>query len=414
MPANFTSTRGEALVADVALIACSKSKADHERPAATLYTSPLFRKSLLHALGEAKRVFVLSAEHGVVPLDRRLEPYDRTLKTLGRAEVSHWAAMVESQLSTILKSKMTVAMYSGLDYSAPLRSAFARYQCRVEYPLGRLPLGGRLAFLRRVNEEERTENDLRSFYRIIRELHSAQEGGRRLGDTTGRSGWPQRGIYFFTEDGEARVQGVPRITRIGTHAVSEGSKTTLWHRLSTHRGTGHGGGSHRSSIFRLHVGRALTSRKSDISRPASWAIGQTATADIRKAEEFLERKVSETIGGMRLLWLDIGDNAGARSDRAYLERNCIGLLSRWYILNFVRRTSWLGSKSDDWRIAASGLWNLDHLFTLPDIKFLPVLQQYVDATIGRIPPISESIAPRDWHQRLSPLGSSSQLTLFSD
>lgn len=401
-------------MADVAFVACSKSKADHERPAATLYTSPLFRKSLLHALGEAKRVFILSAKYGVVSLGERIEPYERTLKTLGRAEVLEWAHLVERQLSSVLKPKMSVIMYTGSDYSDPLRAVFARYRCSVELPLGKLPLGGRLALLRSLNDEERTEADLRSFYSIISDLHSAQTGGRRLGAATGRSGWPQRGIYFFTEEGEVGLRGVPRVTRIGTHAVSEGSKTTLWNRLSTHRGTGSGGGSHRSSIFRLHVGRALTSKKSGMLRPASWAVGQTAPSDVRGAEEELERKVSEAIRRMHLLWLDVGDVAGARSDRSYLEKNCIGLLSRWYILNVVRSTQWLGSESDDWRIAASGLWNLDYLFTKSDTKFLSVLQRYVDATAGRISPITESIAPSDWYKKSPQSKPSRQLALFAD
>jgi len=49
--------------------------------------------------------------------------------------------------------------------------------------------------------------------------------------------WPDRGVYFFFASDERRNAGDQlRITRIGTHAVSEGSSTSLWNRLRTHRG----------------------------------------------------------------------------------------------------------------------------------------------------------------------------------
>jgi hypothetical protein len=48
------------------------------------------------------------------------------------------------------------------------------------------------------------------------------------------------------------------IVRVGTHALETGSQTTLWKRLSQHRGQARSGsGNHRGSIFRLIVGTAL-------------------------------------------------------------------------------------------------------------------------------------------------------------
>jgi hypothetical protein len=74
--------------------------------------------------------------------------------------------------------------------------------------------------------------------------------------------WPDRGIYFFFHPDETRESSDQlRVTRIGTHAVSEGSSTSLWDRLRTHRGaqrgTYEGGGNHRGSVFRKRVGEAL-------------------------------------------------------------------------------------------------------------------------------------------------------------
>jgi hypothetical protein len=176
---------------------------------------------------------------------------------------------------------------------------------------------------------------------------------------------------------------MPRILRVGTHAVSQGSKTTLWDRLSTHRGTSAGRGSHRSSIFRLHVGRAWARFAEKETWPTSWAQGQSATLHVRQGEERLEQQVSKLIRAMRVLWLDVGDEPGPSSERAYLERNAIGLLSRMGLLRPSAEIDWLGYFSSDWRIAASGLWNLNHVFRRPDAHFIKRMTVAVERTIGR-------------------------------
>ncbi len=46
---------------------------------------------------------------------------------------------------------------------------------------------------------------------------------------TGRMRWPQRGVYFFFEDGETRSGSGSRhrVVRVGTHALVSGSRATL-------------------------------------------------------------------------------------------------------------------------------------------------------------------------------------------
>ena len=99
--------------------------------------------------------------------------------------------------------------------------------------------------------------------RLYRELEALEDrlGGKRLlAKCSASTGWPRRGVYFFYERGEVRRDGHPRVVRVGTHALRP-SETTLWSRLSQHRGNlggaAPGGGNHRGSIFRKHVGSAL-------------------------------------------------------------------------------------------------------------------------------------------------------------
>lgn len=355
-------------------------------PAAALYTSPLFRKSLLAALDDAKKIYILSAKHGVLSCDDVIEPYDVTLKTLSRNARKAWGEAAGDQLRQIVDRKTIASMYCGEEYIAPLRDALTTSGTTTVEPLAGRSLGQRLQDLTAINEEQKLRADVSRFYRMMRLLWLAQDGGRVLGDANGKMSWPGRGVYFIVEMPGGLSHGtMPRIVRIGTHAISSGSRTSLWNRLSTHRGTTSGGGSHRSSIFRSHVGQAIMQRERTSSWPETWAVGQSAPQEIRGPEAVLEKIVSRTIGEMRVIWLAIPDEAGPMSERAYIERNAIGLLSRSNLLMPFKDQEWLGRYSRDWRICVSGLWNLNHVFMRPDVDFLDRMQETIRAMIGDHP-----------------------------
>jgi hypothetical protein len=140
--------------------------------------------------------------------------------------------------------------------------------------------------------------------------------------------WPDRGVYFFLEPGETRDSpDQMRVTRIGTHAVSGGSSTSLWDRFKQHYGTGSGSsnhphhGNHRGSVYRKRVGEAI------------------------------------------------------------IEQNAIALLS-----NFDDQTvdprddGWLGKYSRSREIRESGLWNVNHVEERYDLDFLDMLGDAAEDT----------------------------------
>jgi hypothetical protein len=96
--------------------------------------------------------------------------------------------------------------------------------------------------------------DLRRLYAALDALEGCIDGKHTLAECHGRMVWPPLGVYFFFEASELRSEtGTgPRVVRVGTHGLKAGSGTSLWRRLSQHRGiTSTGGGNHRGSIFRL-------------------------------------------------------------------------------------------------------------------------------------------------------------------
>lgn len=236
------------------------------------------------------------------------------------------------------------------------------------------------------------QRDLDRFYDLLHDLEQRVGGTRKLKNCTGYMDWPDRGVYFFLEPGETRdSSGQRRVTRVGTHAVSEGSSTSLWDRLKQHYGTGGGssnhphGGNHRGSVYRKRVGEAIIEKHDLHDDYPDWdkrwsSIGRDRS-EVRDEEYILERRVSTYIREQPFLWVDVDDEPSADSDRAFIEQNAIALLS-----NFddqmvdPRDDGWLGKYSRSREIRESGLWNVNHVEELYDLDFLNMLEDAVNDT----------------------------------
>jgi len=224
--------------------------------------------------------------------------------------------------------------------------------------------------------------DLCRFYQLLARLEVRVCGTRHLKDCSKGSGWPERGVYFFFEQGEIRSgsgSGL-RVVRVGTHAITGRSKTTLWNRLSQHRGAENLGGNHRASVFRKLVGRALTARYSNLAVP-TWGINSSAALSIRVAERPLEEEVSRYISAMPFLWLSVEDSPSPSSRRALIERNSIALLSNATLgVNAEAdppSSTWLGLDCPHTDVRESGLWNSRHVHEIYNPAFLDELDRLV-------------------------------------
>jgi hypothetical protein len=221
--------------------------------------------------------------------------------------------------------------------------------------------------------------DTDHFYLLLDELARREGGPRLLRDCTGAQDWPRHGVYFFFEDGETRANSSCRVVRVGTHALTSTSRTTLWDRLRQHRGhlkgRSFGGGNHRASVFRRHVGAALIRHG---NRPdellGSWLDRHHPTRWTEQEDE-IEREVSHRIGAMPFLWLSVPD----RADRGYIERNSIALLSCLVGCKDSPSAGWLGHDANRPEIRESGLWNVQHVYDRYDPAFLQLLARLVQS-----------------------------------
>lgn len=228
--------------------------------------------------------------------------------------------------------------------------------------------------------------DTARFYGLLDELQARLGGACVLADCNGRMNWPDRGVYFFHEPGEPEAGGGRQVVRVGTHALTAKSRSTLWNRLRQHRGTARtGGGNHRGSIFRLLVGIALA-RRDHMALPPSWGKGIAPGAaarqlgmsrsNVKQAEAELEVHVSRYIGTMPFLWLNVGDAPGPDSERSVVERNAIALLSGYP----EPPANWLGSHSDRDRVRRSGLWNNEYVDESWNPSFLDLMKKWIEKT----------------------------------
>ena len=138
-----------------------------------------------------------------------------------------------------------------------------------------------------------------------------------------------------------------------------------------------GGGNHRASVFRRHVGAALI-RRDELPDEllGCWLDRHNPPSESASAsqEAGIEREVSRHLGDMPVLWLNVPD----RTDRGYLESNSIALLSRLGGGPDLPGPDWLGRHAERAEIRGSGLWNVEHVTGHYEPQFLQRLARLVD------------------------------------
>ena len=86
----------------VVLVACVATKNPKPAPAEELYASDLFKKSMDYAkkLTDPEDVYILSAKHHLLPIRKKIAPYDMTLNDFDKEEfLKHRNAAIKSEQS---------------------------------------------------------------------------------------------------------------------------------------------------------------------------------------------------------------------------------------------------------------------------------------------------------------------------
>lgn len=92
----------------IVLISCVRQKLPHRAKVKDIYVSTLFKLSLKYAQKlQPDGIFVLSAKHGLLPLEKVIEPYEETLKSKPAGEIEIWVSRVLDQIKAICSIDQT-------------------------------------------------------------------------------------------------------------------------------------------------------------------------------------------------------------------------------------------------------------------------------------------------------------------
>ncbi len=131
----------------IVLLSCVKSKRNYPCRAGEIYASPLFQKMMAYARRlNPERIFILSAEYGLLNPDDVINPYERTLKNMKADEKQRWAQDVLSKLKRSCNIETDNFIFlAGVPYRENLVSHLRHY----DVPMEGLAFGRQLQWLDR-------------------------------------------------------------------------------------------------------------------------------------------------------------------------------------------------------------------------------------------------------------------------
>ena len=129
------------------LVSCVGQKRNCKCAARDLYVSTWFVKARRYAEASGRLWFILSAEHGLVPPGRLVEPYERTLNTMGIADRRAWAKRVDCDLAEIVPDLSQAIFLAGERYREFLVQHLAARSVTVSVPMAGLRIGEQLSWL---------------------------------------------------------------------------------------------------------------------------------------------------------------------------------------------------------------------------------------------------------------------------
>ena len=334
----------------IVLISCVSQKENTAVEAEKMYKSPLFRKSLAYAkkLVTDDAIYILSAKHHLLPLDKVIEPYNETLNKIRKEDRTAWGVKVIEQLREVVNlQEDKFIILAGEKYIEPIKDCLTN----IELPLKGMRIGQRLQYL--TFENQNLNSMQKSLTLRLHELFNLLErfDYKSLFDPEKNKRIPKKGVYIFFEKGEKisipNGEKLDRIVRIGTHYNQEG----LQERLKNHFTTS-------NSVFRENVKEALVKR-----------YGNKIT------NEFINNYMRENFS---FVILEIKE--GGKEKRRKWEYKLTQTISKAVFLGeIIPSEKWLGKDAAFDEIIEGGLWQKEGIyneFTSQDIIELRSILQY--------------------------------------
>jgi hypothetical protein len=133
----------------IALVSCVKKKRNGSWPARDLYLSPLFRGLRCYAERHSDAWYILSAKHFVLPPDKVVKRYERSLNDMNSDIRRKWADCVNLRLLELLPPRAEITLLAGMMYRKDIHPFLEKHGFVVEIPLQGLGIGKQLRYLKK-------------------------------------------------------------------------------------------------------------------------------------------------------------------------------------------------------------------------------------------------------------------------
>lgn len=321
------------------LISCSSKKANLPAKAKYLYQSPLFKYSLKYAQSKnPHKIFILSAEYGLLNLNKNIVPYNRTLNNMSGGEIRDWSQSVLKKIRRYADLENDKFIFlAGKKYRDYLIKEMKNY----EVPMGNLGIGRQLEWLK--SKVGKIDNQCEKIHHLFNKM-------RKFKFPFDEKEIPKNGIYILFEKGEFAHGKNNRVVRVGTHnGINQLRSRLKQHFINNNKDR---------SIFRKNIGRAILSKNGD-GFIDEWDLDLTTReaknnhphlVNSRKKDK-IERLVSDYI---QKKFIFVVFEVGDKRKRLELESEIISTIS--LCCGCCSSNNWLGKHSPIEKICRSGLW----------------------------------------------------------
>ena len=333
----------------IVLISCVSKKREKLSIASEMYDSTWFKYAFKYAQNlNADKVFILSAQYGLLRPEQVIEPYNMTLKTMNKTQRYVWSESILNALEQECDlEKDFFCILAGKSYREFLVPSMKYYSIPMEH----MGIGQQISFLK---------NNITKANEICtcEELHVLCKKAKRYAYPFNPPDIPLNGIYIMFEKRECG-HNTDRIVRVGTHNGND----QLRSRLKLHFEME----NKDRSIFRKNIGRAiLNSENSDYLE--IWNCDSTSVKDKNKLlgvknnefEKQIEKRITKYIQKNFTFVIILEEE---KEKRLTLESKLISTVS--LCPKCKASNSWLGNKSPVEKIKKSGLWQVNELYKEP-------------------------------------------------
>lgn len=134
-------------MAKIVLISCVSKKLSHKAMAKEIYISPFFKMNLKFAKSlNPDKIFILSTKYGLIKLDKKIKPYNKTLNTMHSTKKKKWANNILRELRKVTNlEKDKFIFLAGKNYRKYLIPNIKNYKI----PMQNLSIGKQLQWLKK-------------------------------------------------------------------------------------------------------------------------------------------------------------------------------------------------------------------------------------------------------------------------